>query len=125
MIRKVGVAVLKLVISLIGGTLAGLLLWTADEYASTVILLRFDQWLVFGVGIGLFVGINWVIRRAKVRAAFAVPIMVGWTVSFSGGFVLGAFGWASPMFLFIATWAFPLGLFIGVVWALARAGAFK
>lgn len=124
-----GRALLKVLTCTVGGTLAGLFcLLVFVENSNSA---RDQAAVIIGVSIGLSVGISWAIRQREVRFAFALPTALGLLGSL--GAILGAIlvpsqsgsGLGSRIHLTTLALAFPVGLFIGIVWSLSRAGAFR
>ena len=106
--------ILKLLTCIVLGAIAGLVLnFVHDPHARDDVLVGS---ILIGSTFGLFLGISWAIRRKKVRAAFVAPALTGIFWSLVGMSIQNA------LLVYVAI---PTGLFVGIVWALAYAGAFR
>ena len=120
---KFAIAVLKAVVCTIGFAIAvSLILSIHGSYNSVLVLA--------GAVFGLCVGICWAVERREVRIAFAVPTLLGLLVS------LMMVSTRKPGIPFVQMYhsnasyslhvkVLLLGLLIGCVWALLRAGGFN
>ena len=118
-IGRLTVAILKVVMCTVGCAIAVLLIWSINVHHINKL---YFVWVLGGAIFGLCVGISWVIERKEVRTAFVVPTLFGlviWLVLVSGsrGGPHPVYDWHMKVLV--------LGLLIGSVWALSRAGAFK
>ena len=122
--------ILKVLTCSVGGAMAGLLVYllVQDGLIYKDVALNY---VLLGASIGLFVGISWAIERRKVRTAFVVPPVLGLmvalvTFSLADLYNINAeHGFLDDVWFTIFIMAFPAGLFIGIVWSLSRAGAFR
>lgn len=112
MVRRIRVAVLKLLTCMVGGVIVGLCICRFYTYASVEM---YFGWSLAGTAFGLFVGTSWVIKRKAVRTAFVFPPSLGLLIYLIGWLITRS----------IPVMASPKGLFIGTVWALSNPGAFS
>ena len=124
--REVRIALFKVLTCSVGGAMAGLIVYVlvfddAWVYEGGQVALNYA---LTGVGVGLITGICWAITQREVRIVFATPTVLGLIVSLvTLIFVFGNSGLGDRLF-FVLIMAFPVGLFIGIVWSLLRAGIF-
>lgn len=114
---KLAIAVLKVVACTLGFAIAVSLLLSIMHHVSEV----YYVWVWGGAVFGLCVGMCWAIKRREVRIAFVVPTLAGLLVCL----VMVLLG-SRPYFW--DPWhmrVLLLGLLIGSVWALSRAGVFR
>lgn len=129
-IHRVGRVLLKVFTCSVGGAMAGLLVYLLVQdglFYKDVVL----NYVLIGASFGLFVGISWAIRRREIRTAFVVPSVLGLLVALVTFFVAVYYninaehGFLEDVSIIVFIMAFPVGLFIGIVWSLSRAGAFR
>lgn len=123
MFRKFGVALLKLLTCMVGCAIAGLVICAFGGFHGYADEGLYIGWLLAGASFGIFVGTSWIIRRKDVRTAFVVPSLLGLLVFLMGAFELTPEPKMGGHYWYLI--ALSLGLFIGIVWALAKSGAFS
>jgi hypothetical protein len=124
---KVAVAVLKVVACTAGFAIAVSLLLSMNMHHN---LEEYFVWVAGGAVFGLCVGISWAIERRGIRIAFVLPTLAGLLVclvmvagsrpDFISDQMYRPYAWF-PWHMKVLL----LGLLIGSVWALSRAGVFK
>ena len=124
---KLAIAVLKVVACTVGFAIAVSLILSINGHLNP----ELDSvWALAGAVFGLCVGICWAVERKEVRIAFVVPTLVGLLVC------LVMVSGRSPAFMFYPMYrshiwsplhmkVLLIGLIIGSVWALSRAGVFN
>ena len=125
-VRRIRVAVLKIFVCAAVGAMAGIIFAACynlfvDNWADEAHVTGF--WI--GVAFGLFVGISWAIKRKEVRTVFVVPSLVGLLISATGVLIRVSQNFEDDEAGIVMMLALPVGLCIGTVWALSRAGAFS
>jgi hypothetical protein len=126
-IRRVGKVLLKVLTCTVGGAIAGVVCMLV-VYGDAAVLAV----VIIGASIGLLVGISWAIPRREVRTAFVVPSVLGLIVALVTILAVLALPELEVFFnsglgfrlFYVLIMAFPVGLFIRIVWSLSRAGVF-
>ena len=124
---KFAIAVLKVVACTVGFAIAvSLILSINGSHESDLN----SVWVLSGAVFGLCVGISWAVERREVRIAFAVPTLLGLLVCLVMVSARKPDVSFVPMYYPNASYALHvkvllLGLLIGCVWALLRAGGYS
>lgn len=125
-VRRIRVAVLKIFVCTAVGAMAGMIfaacyILYVDSWADEA----YGIWFWIGAAFGLFVGISWAIKRKEIRTVFVVPSLVGLLISATGVLIRVSQNFEDDEAGIMMMLALPVGLCIGIVWALSRAGAFR
>lgn len=123
MIRKLGVALLKLLTCMVGCGIAGVVICAFGGFHGYADDGLYIGWLMAGATFGIFVGISWIIKRRDVRTYFVVPSMLGLAIYLMLLLLDNRQPYSRSSYWHLIV--LFLGLFIGIVGALAKAGAFS